>query len=807
MLTSVFVWAQKHDRFWRCRARCSSGCNNRAPAGPDESAPLRRPKSSGGSAVDSDGNPIDQGWWASLQLRKHPRRALCIAVATLFVAGLIAALVVASRNKSSPAETERQYEQQFQSNADPNRLRTNLFYYTNESHIAGSPADEARAYYTAQKMREYGIPDVRIEKFNVLLSYPQPNSRRLAIVSGSPVGYNGFEASLRENVLPSDPTSGKASVDTFLSYSASGNVTAPLVYANYGRLSDYEALTSKGVSVSGCVVIARYGQIFRGNIVSNAEYHGAVGVIIFSDPSDDGSGMGGVYPNAPGWRPPSGVQRGTIWNGNGDPLTPGYPSIDMSPRITMDQAHMNNYSYGTPLSRIPSLPIGYGDAYPLLKSLIGAPLPNATTWQGGLNFTYMVGPGPVQVNLRVALDTSRRDIWNVVGRIPGSVEPDRVVVLGNHRDAWTFGAGDPNSGSATLLEVANGFGQLLASGWTPRRSIVLCSWDAEEYALIGSVEHTELHEKELMSGAIAYLNVDVGVSTIDTLAIMGVPSMAAMVRSATQSVPAPQSVFPGASLYTMCQWSQGGAGNSGGGITPMLNAGGMGTGSDYGGFMQHLGVPALDLRFESDPNSYSGVYHSNYDSFTWLTSPWSDPNFVFHAALCNVWGVIAMRLADTPLLPFAFTEYAQTLQGDIQQLQAQFPPAPAPAPSLNFTDLLVASNTMVATSQRLDAALLAMGAGTDDAGTSLTDLQLRMWNDKLMLAERSFLWLQGVPGREWYRHLVWVAGLYDVYGSTAFSTISDAMAVNDYTDAQIQIQMCALALKNFNDFLLFGNLF
>ena len=411
---------------------------------------------------------------------------------------------------------------------------------------------------------------------------------------------------------------------------------------------DYEALQKAGVDVKGKIVIVRYGNSFRGVKAKVAQDHGAIGCIIYSDPADDGYMQGDVYPKGP-WRPVASGQRGSVqflFKYPGDPLTPGKPAIPGVPRLSMEEAYED-------IPRIPVQPLGYDEARKLLEPLKGPVRPKG--FQGGLPFAYHVGgTDDVRVHLKTDMDYQTRTIWDVIARIDGETEKDRWVIMGNHRDAWVFGAVDPNSGTAAMLEVGRAFGQLLKQGWKPRRTIVLGSWDAEEYGLIGSTEWAEENADELQAKAVAYLNVDVAVSG-PNFGASSVPSLWKLIRAATRDVKDPKT---GKSIYE--QWQdrareQRPEADQDSKVEARIGA--LGSGSDYTPFLQHLGVPATDMGFGGD----YGVYHSAYDSFYWM-SHFGDPNFVYHVAAAQLWGTIAMRLADAVALPFDYTDYADQIR-------------------------------------------------------------------------------------------------------------------------------------------------
>src|SRR5687767_3283666 len=494
-------------------------------------------------------------------------------------------------------------------------------------------------------MRSYGIPS-ELNEYEVLLPYPRhPGIVELITSQGRE------RLTLQEAVIAADPSSSDPRIiPPFNGYSPSGDVTAPLVYVNYGLPPDYEALKKIGVDVKGKIAIARYGNSFRGVKAKVAEDQGAIGLIIYSDPADDGYSQGDVYPKGP-WRPVSSAQRGSVqylFKAPGDPLTPGKPSVPGVPRLKMEEA--------TNLTRIPVQPISYGDAKRLLEPLGGPVRPRG--FQGGLPFPYHVGgTDSVRVHLKTEMDYQVRKIWNVISRIDGNEEKDRWVIMGNHRDAWTFGAVDPNSGSTAMLEAGRGFGELLKSGWKPRRTILMCSWDGEEYGLLGSTEWAEHHAGELKEKAVAYINMDSAVSG-PNFGASSVPSLWRLVRGATRDIKHPN----GKSVYQ--EWQDRAREESSepditsataGTDTPIAEAriGALGSGSDYTPFLQHLGITSIDMGFGGD----YGVYHSAYDSFYWMATH-GDPGFKYHVLAAQLWGTVTLRLANAPGLPFNYRDYA-----------------------------------------------------------------------------------------------------------------------------------------------------
>jgi len=491
--------------------------------------------------------------------------------------------------------TQRRWEEQFRAVPAPKSAREHLRRLTLEPHIAGTKEDYATAIYVRDQLKSYGL-NAELKEYDVWLPYPNTPSIVELITNRTQ------RLSVTEAVVPGDPTSSNPKITPlFNGYSASGDVTGPLVYANYGLPGDYEDLKKMGVDVTGKIVIVRYGNSFRGVKAKVAQDHGAIGCIIYSDPADDGYMQGDVYPKGP-WRPVASGQRGSVqylFDYPGDPLTPGKPSIAGVPRLKPEEA--------TDLTKIPVQPIAYDVARTLISPLRGPVRPKG--FQGGLPLAYHVGGTPdVKVRLKTDMDYKQRTIWDVVARIDGSQDKDRWVVLGNHRDAWVFGAVDPNSGTASMLEVGRGYGELLKKGWSPKRTIILCSWDAEEYGLIGSTEWAEENADELREKAVAYLNVDVAVSG-GNFGAYSVPSLWKLIRDVTRDVKDPKT---GKSIYQ--QWQDHAKENRPTNDTADKSEArieALGSGSDYTPFLQHLGVPSTDMGFNGD----YGVYHSAYDSF------------------------------------------------------------------------------------------------------------------------------------------------------------------------------------------------
>ena len=652
------------------------------------------------------------------------------------------------------AVAERRFEEQFRGVPQAAMAREALRRLTAEPHIAGSPEDYATAVYVRDQMRGFGLQS-DLKEYQVLLPYPRTPS----IVEL--VAPRRERLQVREDVVREDPTSASPKiVPLYNGYGASGDVTAPLVYVNYGLPDDYAALKQAGVEVKGKIVIARYGNSFRGVKAKVAEENGAVGLIIYSDPADDGYAQGDVYPKGP-WRPDSSAQRGSVeylFIYPGDPLTPGTPAVSGTPRLKKEEA--------TNLPKIPVQPISYGDARRLLQPL-GGPL-RPRNFQGGLPFPYHVGgTDAVRVHLKTNIEFVTKTIWDVITRIDGAAEKDRWVVLGNHRDAWVFGAVDPNSGTAAMIELARGLGQLLRSGWQPRRSIVLCSWDAEEQGLIGSTEWVEDNAAELKEKAVAYLNMDAAVSG-PNFAASSVPSLWKLIRSAAQDVRDPKT---GKSVYDAWrerEWENASdtdryepAGREKPPSVPRIGA--LGSGSDYTPFLQHLGVPSLDMSFGGD----YGVYHSTYDSFYWM-SHFGDPDFKYHVAAAQIWGTVTLRMAGAPALPFDYTDYATQLREFVNETTRL-------ANRKKLNDVFDAKSMLKAIDNFEDEAEKIQKRRMDNEKDSFSDEKLRRINDALIQAERAFIYPGGLRGRAWFKHQIYAPGFYTGYAALPLPDLRQAI--------------------------------
>jgi N-acetylated-alpha-linked acidic dipeptidase len=702
----------------------------------------------------------------------------------LIIATLSPSLAVAQTiDGFSPglSEAERKFEEQFRSVPSPATAREELRRLTAEAHIAGSPEDYATAIYVRDQMRSFGL-NSELKEYQVLLPYP----RRPSIVEL--VAPRRERLQVREDVVPEDPSSSSRKiVPLFNGYGASGDITAPLVYVNYGLPNDYDALRKAGVEVKGKIAIARYGNSFRGVKAKVAEDNGAVGLIIYSDPAEDGYAQGDVYPKGP-WRPESSAQRGSVqflFIHPGDPLTPGNPSVAGTPRLKIEDA--------TNLPHIPVQPISYGDARRLLQPLRGPVRPKE--FQGGLPFPYHLGgTNDVRVHLKTDIEFATKTIWNVITTIDGTAEKDRWVVMGNHRDAWVFGAVDPNSGTTAMLEAGRGFGRLLNSGWQPRRSIILCSWDAEEQGLIGSTEWAEEKASELKEKAVVYLNMDAAVSGAN-FGASSVPSLWKLIRGAAQNIRDPKT---GKNVYEAWRdraWqntseSDRHDANGNEKTPPPPRIGALGSGSDYTPFLQHLGVPALDMGFGGD----YGVYHSAYDSFYWM-SHFGDPTFQYHVAAAQILGMVAMRMADAPGLPFDYRDYAAELREFVNETQRL-------ANRKKRGDWFDAKSMHETVDDFADEAAKVsreLRESLNEVEKSAT--KLRRLNDALIQAERALIDERGLRGRTWYRHQIYAPGFYTGYAALPLPDLRQAIEDGRAADAKASAERIVEAIKRATEVL------
>ncbi|KAL3532543.1 hypothetical protein ACH5RR_006064 [Cinchona calisaya] len=624
-------------------------------------------------------------------------------------------------------------------------IANHLYILTKRPHVAGSEANAEAAAYVLSTLASYGIQS-HIATYEVALTYPVSRSLTLKPTpQDSPINFD-----LRQEIYDGDSYDDVANevLPTFFGYAKSGTVAGPVVYVNYGLVEDYAVLKEMKVNVSGNIVLARYGEIYRGDIVENAYAAGAIGVLIFTDRKEYGGGGGDAkwFPDEK-WMPPSGVQVGTVYNGVGDPTTPGWPSSGECERLSDDEVEK-----GGDIPLIPSLPISWADGYTILRSIGGQVADE--DWQGGKDApVYKFGPGPGIVHLSYTGKQVISTIQNVIGIIEGAEEPDRFVIIGNHRDAWTFGAVDPNSGTATLLEVANRMGKLQKKGWRPRRTIIFCNWDAEEYGLTGSTEWVEENREMLASRAVAYMNVDSAVKGVGFYA-SATPQLDQLLITATKQVQDPDNSSQ--SIYQ--SWI-------GSSENPKIGRLGGGA-SDYSAFVQHVGIPSTDMYFGRD----YPVYHSRYDDFIWMKK-FGDPMFQRHVAVSSILGFVALQLADEEFLPFNYLSYANELQRSAEDLKIELSDKGIKLfPMFNSIKELRNAATKITH----EIKVLKDRKGWASAWKN-DKFKVRELNDRLMMAERGFTDREGLSGRPWYKHLIYAPSKHNDYGSKSFPGIDDAI--------------------------------
>lgn len=690
------------------------------------------------------------GWWS----------AITVLVATAaFQPGR-------ARPLGFAADTAASYfrvEERFLRLPSAERIRDAHIYLADKPHMAGTPRDLELAEWTRDQFKQYGLEDVEITVHEVLL--PWPDEVSVELTAPRP-----WRASMREEPIESDKYTQIPAASAglpFHAYSASGEVVAPVVYAASGNPADYDRLANAGIDVRGKIALVRYSvpYSYRGFKALTAQQRGAAGLLIYSDPADDGFAKGKVYPDGP-WGPPSHIQRGGIvfdFMVPGDPLTPGWASTPGAKRIDRTEA--------VPLPKIISAPLSYADARVILEAMGGPTAP--PEWKGALPIRYRMG-GEATVRLRVQLDDRIRPIWTVTGRIRGRDEPQREVIVGNHRDAWIYGGVDPSSGSAALMELARNLGALKAGGWRPRRSIVFASWDAEEFTLTSSTEWGEQHADRLREHAVAYLNVDSAASG-PRFAATAVPSLNHVLAEAAHVVQDPElgvSVFEARRVRRSTE-----AGSLPTGSSDELVDNRLGSGSDYTVFLNHLGIPIADLSFDGP----YGVYHSIYDTHNWVAKI-GDPGFRYHVSLVQLWGVVAMRLAEADIIPLDYEPYAAAIATFAEEKAR----AGGQRQQDGFTALRAEVAGMLAAAQALNAARSAAAA----AG-SRTDAEAI--NRKLIQVERALLDGAGIPDRPWYKHQIYAPK--HTYAPELLPGVAEALDAGDEARARRQLQVLAAAIR------------
>ena len=670
---------------------------------------------------------------------------------------------------SAPAEIG--WEEKMWAIPKPELLREYMKHLSAEPHHVGSAYDKQNAEWIRDKYKSWGI-DARLEEFEVL--FPTPTGRVLEMTEPA-----RFRATLKEPAIPEDPDSGDANqLPTYNAYSIDGDVTGQLVYVNYGVPADYDELARLGVDVKGKIVISRYGGSWRGIKPKVAAEHGAIGCLIYSDPKDDGYYQGDVFPKGP-YRPDQGVQRGSVMDmpiHPGDPLTPGWGAVKGAKRLRREEVEV--------ITRIPVLPISYGDALPMLRELTGPVAPEA--WRGALPITYHVGSGPARVHLKVSFDWSMKTLYDVVARIEGSAYPDQWVIFGNHHDAWVNGADDPTSGQVALMETGRALGELLKQGWKPKRTIILCAWDGEEEGLLGSTEWVETHADELKQKAVAYLNSDS--TSKGRLNVGGSHSLERFINEVAHDVKQPgagKSVWDAMKEHRVEQARTDSDKKELSERTD-LRIGALGSGSDYTPFLQHLGIASMNTGFGGEGGG--GVYHSIYDSFAWYIK-FGDPTFEHGRALSQVNGTIVMRLADADVLPFEFTDLADTIGRYVDELD-KLTRRGKPQTEIDLASLTLAVKSLVESARRYEDAL---GKASTDGFKQVK--QAKSLNELLYQSERKLTNEQGLPRRPWFRHQIYAPGFYTGYGVKTIPGVREAIEEKHWDEIEPEMKKAVGAIQ------------
>jgi N-acetylated-alpha-linked acidic dipeptidase len=706
------------------------------------------------------------------------------------------------------SQSERAWEAKFRAIPDVRNLREFMRRLSARPHHVGSPYDKDNAEWILARFKEWGL-DAHIETFRVL--FPTPKARVLEMLE--PVT---FTAKLEEPAIAVDPTSNQKAeqLPTYNAYSIDGDVTAPLVFVNYGLPEDYEQLDRLGISVKGAIVIAKYYRSWRGIKPKVAAEHGAIGCLIYSEPHDDGYTRDDVFPQGP-MRNPDGVQRGSVMDFPssypGDPLTPGIGATPDAKRLPLKEAQS--------ITKIPVLPISYGDAQPLLAALKGPMAPEE--WRGTLPIPYHVGPGPAKVHLKVESNWDLKELYNVIAKIPGSAAPDEWIVRGNHHDAWVNGAQDPVSAQVALLEEARALGELLKQGWKPRRTIIYAAWDGEEPMLLGSTEWAEAHAAELREHAAVYLNTDA--NDRGFLNMGGSHTLEQFVNGVARDITDPETGMTVWQRLRLSEIAQAKSPDERGELRQRadLRIAALGSGTDFTAFLDHLGIATLDLGYGGEDEQ--GIYHSIYDDFYWYTH-FSDTDFVYGRAMAQTLGTAVLRLAGAEVLPFDFVNFADTVQTYTKELQKLLadkqqevrernqeldegvfkatldprrptvaPPREEVPPHLNFAPMENAGESLARSARHYRQAFLRAQAGLDREGIAEG---LRALNEQLIQSERRLTSEAGLPRRPWYKHLLYAPGVYTGYGVKTVPGVREAIEQKRYAEADREIARVAKALED-----------
>jgi len=736
--------------------------------------------------------------------------AACLALASVAIGDEIAPPPMLGFSPAHAAD-QRSLEQRFDSGLSATDQRDWMQRMASNPNQVGSAHDKANAQFMLEQFRAWGW-EADIETFSVL--YPTP--KRIGLQMTAPTQ---FTAKLHEPPLKADHTSGRtaAGLPPYNVYGADGDVTGELVYVNYGMPDDYKELDRRGISVAGRIVIARYQGGWRGLKPKLAHEHGAIGCLIYSDPRNDGYFMGDVYPKG-GWRPTDGVQRGSVGVltlYSGDPLTPGVGSTTDAKRLSIADA--------TTIMKIPVLPISYADAQPLLAAIAGPAAPES--WRGALPITYHLAAGPAKVHLHVESDWSQKLVYDVIARIRGSELPDEWIVRGNHHDGWVFGAWDPLAGNSAMLSEAKSIGALLKSGWRPRRTLIYASWDGEEPGLLGSTEWAETHAQELQRHAVLYLNSDTNERGF--LDAEGSHSLQRRVNEVSAAIHAPET--DGSVQRRLRAKLRVDAYSDGTDEDKALAAaaasdadvpiGALGSGSDFTPFLQHLGIATLSIEYAGEGEN-SGIYHSNYDTFEHYIR-FGDPSFAYGVAESQTVGHLVLRVADADVLPMQFADFAGVYEGYARELHkladdkrehthalsalltarafelASDPTRPIGPPAMEsdvpFLDFAPLDNAI----ERLQRSAKAYDAAYERAavkGLALNSGQMAELDQVLQGLEQALISDTGLPGRPWYRHLIYAPGMYTGYGVKTMPGVREAIEQRHWDDAGQYIALTARAL-------------
>lgn len=702
------------------------------------------------------------------------------------------------------AENQLNVEKKFDEQLDADRIGNHIKKLSEKPHHLNSVAGKKNADYLLTQFKSFGW-DAKIETFYVL--FPTPRERILELIAPS-----NYKAGLQEAALKENPsTSTPGALPPYNAYGADGDVTAELVFVNYGIPDDYKTLEKLGIDVKGKIVIAKYGRSWRGTKPKVAQEHGAVGCIIYSDPADDGYMAGDVYPKG-SYKNGTAVQRGSVMDiviHPGDPLTPGIGAWKDAERLSRETAET--------ILKIPVLPIGYDDAAPLLKALDGRNVPRE--WQGGLPFAYHTGPGPAKVRMKITHNWDVVPCYNVIATMKGSVFPDEWIIRGNHHDAWVHGAADPVSGLSAMLEEARAIGKLTENGWRPKRTLVYCAWDGEEEGLLGSTEWVEAHQDELRRKAVVYINSDNNGRGF--LYAEGSHALTPLMTEIAKSVTDPQtgvSIFDrrnaAGALRTSSPSQKEKAIN-----TKELKLGAMGSGSDYSAFIQHLGIPALSLGFGGEDRG--GEYHTLYDTYENFIR-FKDPGFMYAKALSETAGRAVLRMANADVLPFKLNYFTATVedykneliellgekrkQVEVDNLMIQqgifkagndpkenfvLPAKKSSVPYLNFSPL---ENALAKLKRATDSVNVVYSKKINEASVD------QQFNRMLYASEQQLLG-PGLPLRPWYKHVIYAPGYYTGYGVKTMPGIREAIEEENWTEAQEQIEVASKVLSDFADYL------